>query len=125
MSSIKDQAIAYVYVNPGQTASQISKAIGVKRTSYGYGTVSSLLCKAANAGLIRRELSHKDVWQYYPKVRTISEMTYKGWVLEDLKQMSYVLGAIGEHRLADAARHALQILDRNRDVIVAYEKEQR
>jgi DNA-binding transcriptional regulator LsrR (DeoR family) len=67
MSSIKDQAIAYVYANPGQTATQISKAIGIKRSHYGYGTVSSLLCKAANKGLIRRALSHKDVWQYYPK----------------------------------------------------------
>lgn len=54
---------------------------------------------------------------------------YAGDVLEDLKQGSYLMNAIAssEHssetgRYAAAMQHALQILDRNRDAIVAYEK---
>jgi hypothetical protein len=35
--------------------------------------------------------------------------------------MSYLLAAIGERQFADAAMHALQILDRNRDKITEYE----
>lgn len=56
---------------------------------------------------------------------------YYGSVLEDLKQMSYLLGALGRSgnpdaaRYAEAANHALQILDRNRDKITDYEKKTR
>jgi nucleoside-diphosphate kinase len=46
---------------------------------------------------------------------------YSGDILEDLKQMSYLLRALGHERFSDAANHALQILDKNRDVISDYE----
>jgi hypothetical protein len=49
------------------------------------------------------------------------DMNYRGLILEDLKRMSYLLAAIGERQFADAAMHALQILDRNRDKITEYE----
>lgn len=73
--SIVADAIAAVNANPGKTASEISKLVGVKRTQYGYPTVSSALCKAAKKGLIRREgrteTGRQDMnkgveWRYYP-----------------------------------------------------------
>ena len=46
---------------------------------------------------------------------------YQGDVLEDLKEIHAVLSYEGMSHLASAANHALQILDSNRNIIVAYE----